>query len=68
MKFGFRKPSIKKSFSAKFSAKKIIKNALGLRAPRGLGILTNPKKALRNKVYNKTTSGIGLFSLLKKLF
>lgn len=31
---------------------------MGLKAPRGMGMLTNPKKALYNKVYRKTTFGI----------
>jgi hypothetical protein len=55
MKIGFRKPSIRKSWAARTSSKQIIKNALGLKAPRGLGWLTNPKKAAYNRVYNRTT-------------
>lgn len=31
---------------------------MGVKAPRGMGMLTNPKKALYNKVYRKTTFGI----------
>lgn len=31
---------------------------MGLKAPRGMGMLTNPKRALYNKVYNKTTIGV----------
>jgi len=31
---------------------------LGLKAPRGFGILTNPKKALYNKIYNKTSVSV----------
>ncbi len=58
MKFGFRTPSLKKSISARLSPKRAIKNALGLRMPRGTGWITNPKKALYNKVYNKTTFGV----------
>ncbi|MEI7510635.1 MAG: hypothetical protein WCJ84_00575 [Candidatus Peregrinibacteria bacterium] len=68
MRFGFRVPSIRKSFAAKFSAKRAIKNALGIRAPRGFGVFTNQKKALYNRVYSKTTFGVGFFGLLKKLF
>lgn len=59
MKFGFRKPSLKKSISAKFSVKRKVKNSLGLRMPRGTGWITNPKKSLYNKIYHKTTFGIG---------
>lgn len=57
MKFGIRKPSIKKSISARTSPKRIIKNSLGLNAPKGMGWITNPKKAAYNKVYNKTSKG-----------
>jgi len=34
-----------------------VKNKLGLRAPRGWGWITNPKKAAYNRVYNRTTRG-----------
>ena len=48
------------------SPKRIIKNALGLRAPRGWGWLANPKKAAYNRVYNRTS--FSLLGLIKKLF
>ena len=57
MKFGFRIPSIKKRISARTSVKRVIRHNLGFKAPRGLGWLTDPKKALYNKVYNKTSRG-----------
>lgn len=67
MKFGLRKPSLKKSLSARFSIKRKIKNSLGLRMPRGTGWITNPKRYVYNKVYNKTTFGLGdLFKTNKK--
>ena len=66
MKFGVRKPSIKKSLAASFSVKKKVKNALKIKAPKGLGVVTNPKKAVYNKVYNKTS--VSIFSIFKKLF
>ena len=66
MKFGMRKPSLAKMFAARTSPKRIVKNALGLRAPRGWGWLTNPKKAAYNRVYNRTTFSVG--TLIKKLF
>ncbi len=65
MKFGVRKPSIKKSISAKTSIKRQVQNRLSLKAPRGYGWMTNPKKYAYNKVYNKTT--VSVFSILKKL-
>jgi hypothetical protein len=44
MKFGLRKLSLKKSVAARTSAKRMVKNALGLRAPPGFGWLTDSKK------------------------
>ena len=58
MKFRFRIPSLKKSIAARNSPTRIIKNGLGLREPRGFGWITNPKKALYNHVYNRTTFGV----------
>jgi hypothetical protein len=66
MKFGIRTPSIAKSLAARTSAKRIIKNSLGLRAPRGYGWLTNPKKAAYNRIYNRTT--VSVWSILRALF
>jgi hypothetical protein len=57
MKFGFRIPSIKKRIAARTSVKRVLRHNLGLKAPRGLGWITDPKKALYNKVYNKTSRG-----------
>jgi len=57
MKFGFRIPSINKRIAARTSVKRIIRHNLGFKAPRGLGWVTNPKRALYNKVYNKTSRG-----------
>jgi hypothetical protein len=53
-----RKPSIKKSIAARTSVKRYIRHSLGVKAPRGWGWITNPKKALYNKVYRKTTFSI----------
>ena len=66
MKIGIRKPSLKKMIAARTSVKRIVRHNLGLKAPRGFGWLTNPKKALYNRIYNRTT--VDVFSLLKKLF
>ncbi len=57
VRFGFRIPSLKKRFSARTSLKRYVRNNLGLKAPRGWGWLTNPKKAAYNRVYNRTTRG-----------
>jgi hypothetical protein len=58
MKFGMRKPSIKKSIAVRTSVKRYIRHSLGVKAPRGWGWITNPKKALYNKVYRKTSFSI----------
>ena len=57
MKFGFRIPSITKRIAARTSVKRIIRHNLGFKAPRGMGWITDPKKAMYNKVYNKTSRG-----------
>lgn len=58
MKFGMRKPSIKKSFKARTTGKakrKIKKNLIPGYGKKGIGYIKNPKKAVYNKVYKKTT-------------
>lgn len=63
MKFGIRKPSIKKRIAARTSPKRYVRHTLGFKAPRGMGWLTNPKKAAYNRVYNRTTVSVDkLFS------
>jgi len=57
VRFGFRVPSLKKRISARTSLKRYVRNNLGLKAPRGWGWLTNPRKAAYNRVYNRTTRG-----------
>ena len=57
MKFGFRIPNLNKRIAARTSVKRIIRHNLGFKAPRGIGWITDPKKALYNKVYNKTSRG-----------
>ncbi len=58
MKFGIRIPSLRKRIAARTSWKRIVRHNLGVKAPRGMGWLTNPKKALYNRVYNRTTIGV----------
>ena len=60
MKIGFRIPSFKKRLAARTSVKRVLRHSLGLKAPRGWGWLTNPRKAAYNRVYNRTTVGCGL--------
>ncbi|TCZ76066.1 hypothetical protein E0485_14565 [Paenibacillus albiflavus] len=66
MKFGPRKPSLKKRISARTSIKRQVVHRAGLKMPRGYGWLRSPKKAVYNKVYNKTSFDI--FKFIKKLF
>jgi len=66
MKFGLRTPSLKKSLSARTSLKRIARHNFGIKAPRGWGWLTNPKKAAYNRVYSRVTFSI--WDVLKKLF
>lgn len=58
MKWGMRKPSIRKSIAARTSVNRYIRHSLGLKAPRGWGWLTNPKKAAYNRIYYRTTFGL----------
>ena len=65
MKIGFRKPSLSKRIAARTSIKRQIVHRAGLKMPRGYGWVRNPKKAVYNKVYNKTSFDI--FKTIKKL-
>lgn len=66
MKFGMRTPSLKRSISARTTgrAKRAIKKALipGY-GKKGTEFIKNPKKAVYNKIYRKTT--FSLFDLFK---
>ena len=53
MKIGIRKPSVKKRIAAHTSLKRMLRSKV--RAPKGFGWLTNPKKAAYNRVYHRTT-------------
>ena len=66
MKFGMRTPSLKRSISARTTGqlKRSVKRAIipGY-GKKGMGWIKNPKKALYNKVYHKTT--LSIFDLFK---
>lgn len=66
MKFGMRKPSLKRSLKARTTgrAKRAVKKALipGY-GKKGMGWLKSPKKAAYNKIYKKTS--FSLFDLFK---
>lgn len=60
MKMGVRKPSIKKSISARTTGKikrSIKKSVNPLYGKKGMGYINDPEKAVYNKVYDKTTIG-----------
>ena len=57
VRFGFRVPSLKKRISARTSLKRYVRHSLGLKAPRGWGWVTNPKRAAYNRIYSRTTRG-----------
>jgi hypothetical protein len=59
MKFGIRKPSLKKRIAARTSWKRMARHSLGIKAPRGYGWVTNPKRAAYNRAYTRTTVGLG---------
>ena len=61
MKMGIRKPNIKKSIKARTTGKikRQMKKAVNpMYGKKGMGMINNPKKAVYNKVYNKTTVGV----------
>jgi len=60
VKFGFRIPSLKKRIAARLSWKRYVRHSLGLKAPRGWGWLTNPRRALYNRIYNRTSFGCAI--------
>lgn len=57
MKIGFRKPSLKKTISARTTGalkRKAKKAVLPLYGTKGMGVL-HPEQAIKNKIYKKTT-------------
>lgn len=67
MKFGIRKPNIKNSVKARTTgrAKRMVKKATNpFYGKKGMGFINNPKKAVYNKVYHKTS--ISAFDAFKK--
>lgn len=61
MKMGVRKPNIKSRVKARTTAKvkrSIKKSVNPLYGKKGMGYINDPKKAVYNKVYNKTTVSV----------
>lgn len=66
MKFGMRKPSLKKSFKARTTgrAKRAVKKAINpTYGKKGVGFAKNPSRSVKNKVYKKTS--FSLWDLFK---
>jgi len=59
VRFGLRIPSLRKRIAARLSVKRYLRHNLGLKAPRGFGWITNPRRALYNRIYYRTTRGCG---------
>lgn len=60
IKFGFRKPSLKKSFRARTTGKwkrKVKRTINPFYGKKGMGFIKNPRRSIRNKIYKKTTFG-----------
>lgn len=58
MKIGIRTPNIERTIKAKTTgrATRAVKASVNpLYSKKGMGVVNNPKKAVYNKVYNKTT-------------
>jgi len=58
MKVGLRFPSLRGRLAARLSWRRYVRHSLGFKAPRGWGWLTNPKRALYGRVYNRTTVSV----------
>lgn len=75
MGFGPRVPSFKKKIAARTSWKRYVRHNMGVKAPRGWGWVTNPRKAAYNRAYyrkNKIWSSFGgwivIFVILWAIF
>ena len=69
MKFGVRKPNLKKMVKAKTTGKvkRSIKSTVNpVYGKQGIGFAKNHEKAIKNKIYHKTSFGIK--DIVKNLF
>lgn len=65
MKIGLRKPSLKKSLKARTVGKwkRKAKSAFNpFYGKKGVGLLKNPSKSIKNRVYKRTTVGVNPLS------
>lgn len=65
MKFGLRTPSPRKMIAARTSPARFVRHSLGLKAPRGWGWLTDPRRAVYNRIYTRTS--FSLWDVLRRL-
>lgn len=69
MKFGFRTPSLKKMVKSRTTGrvKRAMKKSINpIYSKKGIGLVTQPKKAVYNKIYKKTSFSIfDFFKLFK---
>ena len=68
MKIGFRTPSLSKSFNERTTGKlkRSIKRTINpLYGKKNIGLITNPKRSIYNRVYKRTT--VGLLDIIKKI-
>lgn len=61
-----RKPSVRKVIAARLSIPRFIRHNLGVKMPAPFGLLTNPKKAIYNRIYTRLT--VSFWSILASLF
>lgn len=65
MYLGPRRFSLKRRISARTSWKRYVRHSLGMKAPRGYGWLTNPRRAAYNRIsYRKNKAWKNAGSLL----
>jgi len=64
MKFGFRIPNFNKRLAARNSIKRVLRHNLGMKVPKGMGWITNPKRAAYNRIYSRTSKGCCVIWLL----
>ena len=57
MRVGFRIPSLAKRLAARVSIRRVLRHRFGLKAPRGWGWLMDPRRAVYNRIYQRTTVG-----------
>lgn len=67
MRFGFRRPSLRKRIAARTSWKRYVRHSLGLKMPRGYGWLTNPRRAMYNRIYSRATRSTCLLAAIALL-